>query len=91
MEAVVTVPAIALRNLSPDAQLIINYLDSKFYERIFQRVSVKDAEINDLRIEVTPLNTRLRKIGNSLDDSDVYERRDSIMISGDAIANGAPN
>ena len=86
-----TEDTLQLKNLSSDAQLIIEYLDNEFDQKIAELVPAKDAEIAELSTEISTLCSRVRKLESSLDDTDAYERKDTLILSGSAIPAGAPD
>ena len=75
-------------SLSADGQAIIRVIQnefSKFKNDIMQIVHRKNEEISDLRTKVTSLEKQINGIKILMDDQEAYSRRDSVVLSGDAL------
>lgn len=53
-------------------------------------VSSKNAEIAEMKSEVNLLKTKVVKLENLLDDTEAYERRDTVVISGSSLPAFSP-
>ena len=56
-----------------------------FKTEIMKLVSDKQEEIDHLKNKVQTLETSVQKLQNSIDDQEAYERRDCLVLSGEAI------
>ena len=77
-----------ISKLSSDGQLIVNLLKdeiNQLRQEFLTTINEKNSLINSLSEEVIGLKKRISKLESSLDDSDAYERRDTIIISGPEI------
>ena len=54
-------------------------------------VQAKDADIAALNAKVESLETKVLKLEEKVDDTDAYERRDTVVLSGDALPVAQPN
>ena len=77
-------PTNRLSGLSADGKRIVAYMRKEF-ERMTDLLTSKSKEIDDLKNEVFNLKELVSKLDNSIDDADAYERRDTIVFSGDQI------
>ena len=68
-----------MSELSSEGQLIVKLIFGKFDEVILK----KDEEISELNKKVRELENRISKLDDSLDSADAYERRDTLIISGE--------
>ena len=74
--------------LSADAQIIISYIQdefSKFRTEFMEDLKRKDQQVQSLTSEVGVLKKKVEKLENLLDESDAYERRDTLIFSGPAV------
>ena len=79
---------IDVNNLSNDAKAIITYVQLEFEKmksELTTFVNSKNTEINVLKEEVLSLKNHVFKLENLIDESDAYERRDSLVFSGPGI------
>ena len=70
---------------SSDSPITIAYMDQKFseMEREFTALLEEKVEaINFLRTRVKTLEDQLKKIQDSIDDNEAYERRDCLVLAG---------
>ena len=77
-----------LENLGHDAKIIITYVQLEFEKmksEFTDLLNVKKEEVNKLKEEVASLKTVVHKLENLIDDSDAYERRDTLIFSGPEI------
>ena len=74
----------SLSGLSEDGKRIVEYMRKEFMN-ITELLSSKTKEIESLRQEVNDLKSIVTKMENSIDDADAYERRDTVVFSGDEI------
>ena len=59
----------------------VRSLKSEFAEFVL----AKNEEIASLKDEVSGLKSRISKLENSVDDAEAYERRDTVIVSGNAL------
>ena len=77
-----------LESMSEDGRKIITFMENRFdsLERRFtEMLSAKNKEISALQDKVNSLTTEVDKLRSLMDDSDAYERKDTIIISGNAL------
>ena len=77
-----------METLSHDAKTIIAYVQFEFDKMksdLTELVNSKNSEIEYLKGEVSALQNHVLKLENLIDDSDAYERRDTLIFSGPAI------
>ena len=67
--------------LSEDGKLIIAFIEHEFKK--FSES--KDREVQELKDEVTGLRSEINTLKGQIDDADAYERRDTIIISGEKV------
>ena len=79
-------------NLSPDAQLIITYIQEEFIkmktelrEEMAAMFGPKLKEVDELKTQVMELNSKVSKLETLIDEADQYERRDCLLLSGPAL------
>lgn len=75
-------------NLSPDAQLIITYMQVEFgkmKDEFSAMLNLKQQELDAVKAEVKSLNEKVFKLECLIDDADAYERRDTVVLSGPAV------
>ena len=80
-------PAV-MESLSHDAKTIIAYVQFEFDKmktELTDTVNSKNLEIENLKSEVASLQNQVLKLENLVDESDAYERRDTLIFSGPAI------
>ena len=80
------------KSLVPVIIKALQDMQNKFTEEIesvkrsFMEVcSEKDKKISDLSLEVDSLKRKAEKMEDQIDESDQYERRDTLIISGDSL------
>ena len=56
-------------------------------EELKAQIALKDEKISHLENEVTNLKKTVGKLQDKIEDNDAYERRDTIMVSGNALPN----
>ena len=76
-------------SLSNDAEKVISALSVKFEEEMkllkeemLGLIREKDGIINSLKLEVNTLKVKVSKMEEKIDDTEAYERRDTLVISG---------
>ena len=77
-----------LNNLSQDGKIIVAAITAQldlFRAEFLNKLNEKDKEIDNLKIEVNTLKVRLANMEEKIDDADAYERRDTLIFSGDAV------
>ena len=75
-------------DMSNDGKLIISALNRKleqFETKFLGVLEEKTSEITILKTELKNLQAKLEKMEQKLDDEDAYERRDTLILSGDKI------
>ena len=86
--------AIDMDDLSNDAKTIIAYVQFEFDKmktELTATVNSKNLEIENLKGEVKSLNDKVAKLENLVDESDAYERRDTLIFSGSAVPEATTN
>ena len=81
-----------IEDLSHDAQMIISYVQLEFDKMktdFTALINKKDEEIQVLKTEVSTLKKEVTKLECLIDDSDAYERRDTLIFSGPAVPSGS--
>ena len=72
-------------DLFEEGRLIVLLLEQKI-EKIVSKftseVKDRDAKINHLKTEVDLLKQKVNKMEEKLDEADAYERRDTVILSG---------
>ena len=79
---------LVLDDLSQDAKTIIAYVQFEFDKmkaELTATVNAKNHEIQSLKAEVSELKTKVTKLESLVDESDAYERRDTLIFSGPSI------
>ena len=74
--------------MSKDSKLVVSYMEQKFSDlenKFMEIVSANKAEITKLNTEVTSLKSEVQNLKSLIDDGEAYERRDTIVLSGDSI------
>ena len=74
--------------LSKDGKLIVAYLEQRFTDfetKFMEIVSSNKSEISKLNSEVHTLKKEVQNLKSLIDDGEAYERRDTIVLSGDSI------
>ena len=74
--------------LSEDSKFIVAFMEdkfAKFEEKMFSIINAKNEEIEVLRSEVSSLKKEVSSLKNSMDESDAYERRDTLIFSGNSV------
>ena len=81
--------------ISADSQIIINVLIREFEKvrteiqdmrgEFMDLLTARNHEIEELRDEVKCLEAKVGELGAYLDDNDAYERRDTVIVTGDGI------
>lgn len=77
--------------LSEDGKLIVSIISRKMdtfkgeLARLTEKLEEKDEKITQLEEEVSGLKTAVAKLEDRIDDADAYERRDTLLFSGDDI------
>ena len=79
-------------DLSEESKKIINAINLKLDEKLDQirvefraALAEKNAEIAALKTHFSSLQTRVEKLEEAIDDGDAYERRDTLLFSGDGV------
>ena len=75
-------------NLSPDGKMIVSVLSDKldlFKDEFLNLLKVRDAEIHKLNKQVIDLQAEIHKLKENVDDGDAYERRDTVIFSGEEL------
>ena len=75
-------------DLSEEGRLIVKILERKFdtiVTKLTEELKNRDCEVNDLRSEVNQLRIKLGRMEEKIDDADAYERRDTIILSGNDV------
>ena len=75
-------------DLSEEGRLIAKIIERKFdtiETKLTEDLKNRDCEVNDLRSEVNQLRIKLGRMKEKIDDADAYERRDTIIISGNDV------
>ena len=76
------------KSLSKDGKLIVSYMEKKFSDienKFVEIINSNKAEITKLNTEVTSLKKEVQTLKSLIDDGEAYERRDTIVLSGDSI------
>ena len=74
--------------LSADGKLIVAAITAQldiFKDDFLKKLAMKDKEIDNLKLEVNTLHVKLANLEERIDDADAYERKDTVVISGDAV------
>ena len=77
-----------LDNLSADGKIIVAAITAQldlFRAEFLNKLVEKDKEIDNLKLEVNTLKVKIANMEEIIDDADAYERRDTLIFSGDAI------
>ena len=75
-------------DLSEEGRLIVKIIERKFdtiVTKLTEELKNRDCEVNDLRSEVNQLRIKLGRMEEKIDDADAYERRDTIILSGNDV------
>ena len=79
---------VELGDLSHDAQTIIAYVQFEFDKMKTEFTAIvnsKNSEIQSLKSEVLDMKLKITKLENLVDESDAYERRDTLIFSGPSV------
>ena len=79
--------------LSEDGKIILAAMREEWSKqkiKFSDMIDVKNAAIELLQSEVTSLKGRVAKLEDKIDDSDAYERRDTVLFSGEGLPAGSP-
>ena len=71
--------------LSEDGKLIVMILEQKMdaiVTKLTDEIGKRDERIDQLEQEVNRLKVNMRRMEDSLDEADAYERRDTLILSG---------
>ena len=74
--------------LSREGKLLVTFMEeaiSKLKTDLEFVIQSKNLEIHELKSEVDVLRDEVKKLKYMVDDADAYERRDTVIISGDAL------
>ena len=74
--------------LSKEGKLLVTYMEEtilKLKMDLECSIQSKNMEITELKSEVTTLQGEVKKLKCLVDDADAYERKDTIIVSGDAL------
>ena len=81
-----------LTTLSGESKKIVDAVNSKLEEKIESlreefrmTLEAKTSQINNLESEVSNLKNRIDKLEERIDDGDAYERRDTLVFSGEGV------
>lgn len=80
--------ALNLDKLSADGKLIVAAITAQldiFKEDFLKKLAIKDKQIDSLKLEINTLHVKVANLEERIDDADAYERRDAIVISGNAV------
>ena len=78
----VAVPAIDTSDLSKDNQIIVDRIISGVVSYFQKILDERDDEIKEAKSSIKSLEQRVSKLENHIDATDSYERRDTLIISG---------
>jgi len=81
-------------NLSASAKKIVLLIREDLRimkEEILGLLELKSKEINDMKDEIAHLKSTVSRLEEKIDDSDSYERRDTVVFSGCAIPPATPD
>ena len=70
--------------LSEDGKLIVMILEQKMdaiVTKLTDEIGKRDERIDQLEQEVNRLKVNMRRMEDSLDEADAYERRDTLILS----------
>ena len=59
-------------------------------EEFIATITAKDKKIEELSSEVTLLHGRIQKLEEKIDDQEAYERRDTLIFSGEKLPTSTP-
>ena len=71
-----------------DCKLIVNFIQNEFKsmdDKFSSLLISKNGEIDGLKKQIQHMSSEMEKMKNYIDDSDAYERRDTIILSGSAL------
>ena len=86
--------SISIEDLSADSQYIVSYMENKFEvmkKEFYDLLAAKNSEIDSLKCEVASLTSLMKKLEYNVDESDAYNRRETVVVSGDAVHVSSPN
>ena len=66
-------------------QFNLNNIVENMQKDFVSVVEQQDAKINELRAEITVMKKQISSLEEKIDDNEAYERRDSLVLSGNAI------
>ena len=75
-------------DLSEGGRLIVKIIERKFdtiVTKLTEELKNRDCEVIDLGSEVNQLRIRLGRMEEKIDDAYAYERRDTIILSGNDV------
>ena len=75
-------------DLSEEQGLIYRALEMKFgsiFEKFEDTLNAKDKKIDELNDELLILRKRISLLEDRIDDNEAYERRDTVVVSGDEV------
>ena len=72
-------------SLTPAAKKIVLFIREDLMAMKVELLDSKSQEIDSMKAEIRNLKTTVSRLEEKLDDSDSYERRDTVILSGDAI------
>ena len=81
-------PIIEMENLSKDSKALYKLIQgefSKFKTEVLEALKLKTTQITELQSEVKTLKDEVGKLKLLVDDADCYERRDTIILSGNKV------
>lgn len=79
---------IVFDDLSSEGQAIYQLINKRFTplcDSLSKKLSVKDARIDKLEQEVSYLRKYILSLEEKIDDSEAYERRDTVILSGSSV------
>lgn len=77
-----------LNKLRGDNKVMMTFMFRQFKElkqEFTQAMAAKNTEIDELKAQVSALKKTVSKLEGTIDDQDAYERRDTIIISGNSL------
>ena len=75
-------------NLSAEGKAIVTIMQDEFQKlrlEFMGQLDSKDEQIQELRDQVTSLKEQMSKVRETIDENDAYERRDTVILSGNSI------
>ena len=77
--------------LGEEGKLIVSLLRDEIRSmkaELIELVNAKNEKIEKCESEIVLLKTEVRKLKNELDDTDAYQRRDTVILSGNGVPEG---